>query len=307
MMSDINNNNHQSGQNEDAPKSAQEQHGTSNWKRLLAKKWVFPATYMVAAAIILSLMWAYQGNDEQPLADDVDPGGGLTVSEGWNSDPMFPEGDAAPVNGTVEEMQWPVSNPEAITVVMPFFDKSAPEEERAAALIRDGNEFRPHTGVSVSAADDAVFDVVAAMSGTVSHIDDLPMVGHQVEITHDNGLVTVYQSLNNIVVSEGQQVQQGEVIAQAGRNELERDLGVHLHFEVRENDELVNPSNFLPALATDIAEEEVADETEATEEEATDEAADDQAAEEQTDAADEQATDDEASDSPAQDTEQDAE
>lgn len=284
MMSDINNNNHQSGQNEDAPKSAQEQNGTSNWKRLLAKKWVFPATYMVAAAIILSLMWAYQGNDEQPLADDVDPGGGLAVSEGWNSDPMLPEGDAAPVNGTVETMQWPVSNPEAITVVMPFFDQSAPEEQRAAALIRDGNEIRPHTGVSVSAADDAVFDVVAAMSGTVSHIDNLPKVGHQVEITHDNGLVTVYQSLNNIIVSKGQQVQQGEVIAQAGRNELERDLGVHLHFEVRENDQLVNPSNFLPALSSDVVDEE------ATEEEATDEA-------------EEEATEDEASDSQAEDTE----
>ena len=48
-------------QKEEAPKTAQgAQSTTSTWKRLLAKKWVFPATYMAAAAIILTLMWVYQ-------------------------------------------------------------------------------------------------------------------------------------------------------------------------------------------------------------------------------------------------------
>jgi stage II sporulation protein Q len=270
MMSDMNNN-HQSGPNDEAPKSSQGQNSSSTWKRLLAKKWVFPATYMVAAAIILSLMWAYQGNDDQPLAEDVNPG--LQVSDGLTgtSDPMFPDVDTAPVNATLdEEMQWPVLDSEAITVLMPFFDESAPQEERAAALIQQGNEFKPHMGVSIGAANDEAFDIAAAKSGIVTRVETLSMVGHLVEITHDDGLVTVYQSLQNIVVSENEEVVKGQVIAQAGRNELERDLGVHLHFEVREQDQPVNPRNFLPALATDLAddEEEAVQEEEATEEDA---------------------------------------
>jgi stage II sporulation protein Q len=225
---------------------------------------------MVAAAIILSLMWAYQGNDDQQLATDVNPGG-LTVSEGLTntSDPMFPDVDTAPVNGPVGEvMQWPVVDADAITVLMPFYDESAPKEERAAALVQQGNTFKPHMGVSIGMGDDQEFDVAAAMSGTVTRVQTLPMVGNLVEITHDNGLVTVYQSLQNVTVNENDQVVQGQVFAQAGRNELERDLGVHLHFEVRDGEQALNPQDELPVLATDLADEEAAEE-EVAEEEAT--------------------------------------
>jgi stage II sporulation protein Q len=51
----------------------------------------------------------------------------------------------------------------------------------------------------------------------------------------------VYQSLGEISVKAGDEVKQGALIAKAGRSELEKDLGVHLHFEVRENGTPVNP------------------------------------------------------------------
>lgn len=37
---------------------------------MLAKKWVFPATYVAAAAIILTLMWVYQDTGTKTVSQD---------------------------------------------------------------------------------------------------------------------------------------------------------------------------------------------------------------------------------------------
>ena len=34
------------------------------WKRLFSKKWAFPAIYLAAAALILSLVWWYSASQE---------------------------------------------------------------------------------------------------------------------------------------------------------------------------------------------------------------------------------------------------
>jgi stage II sporulation protein Q len=43
----------------------------------------------------------------------------------------------------------------------------------------------------------------------------------------------------------GQEVKQGDVIAQAGRNNFEKEAGVHLHFEVRKGNQSVQPELYL--------------------------------------------------------------
>ncbi|MNI90151.1 Stage II sporulation protein Q [compost metagenome] len=47
-------------------------------------------------------------------------------------------------------------------------------------------------------------------------------------------------------VKQDAEVKQGDVIASAGRNEIEKDLGNHVHFAIYENGELVNPTTVLP-------------------------------------------------------------
>lgn len=42
----------------------------AKWKRLLGKKWAFPAVYMIAAVLILGLMWWFQDPNEYPLTKD---------------------------------------------------------------------------------------------------------------------------------------------------------------------------------------------------------------------------------------------
>lgn len=218
----------------------------SAWRRLLAKKWVFPAVYLAAAAIILSLMWTFQGKDDNALTEtDMH----LSLEESTGPD-VTHDDDALPVVVSAEEMEWPVAEPEWMTVIRPFYDENASNEVKQAAMIRYENMFMPSTGIAlVSNEQEEPFDVLAALSGTVTRVDNLPLVGNIVELEHEDGLKTIYHSLANVAVEEGAQVVQGEVIAQAGRSEIGKDFGTHLHFEVHKDGEPVNPEHYLPVIA----------------------------------------------------------
>ena len=67
--------------------------------------------------------------------------------------------------------------------------------------------------------------------------------GNLVAIRHDNGYVTYYAHNSSILVSVGQKVYQGQIIAKAGMTG--NASGPHCHFEVRINNTSVNPRNYL--------------------------------------------------------------
>jgi len=210
------------------------------WKRLLAKRWVFPATYIAAAAIILTIMWVYQGSgNKQPLTED-EVGLDLSKQTGAGTvDQTNP--DALAVTANAEKMKWPVNDRNEVEVMRHFFDSKASNEVKQAAMVEYGETLTPHVGIDLSNEEDQPFEVRAAMSGKVTRVEKDPLVGQLVEITHSNGMVTIYQSLSDVRVAKDAEVKQGDVIALAGRNELEKDMGVHLHFEVRQNGSPVNP------------------------------------------------------------------
>jgi stage II sporulation protein Q len=226
---------------EEAPKTVQGAPTvTSPWKRLLAKKWVFPAAYMAAAAIILTFMWVYQDVGKKAAGDDL----GLKVT----NDTAVVDKSIA-VSAQSETMQWPVKDKKEVTTSLPFYDIKASSEARQAAMIVYGETLTPHVGLDLQKSDGSTFDVLAALSGKVTAVEQNPIVGNLVEITHSNGLVTVYQSLGEVTVAKNADVKKGDVIAKAGRNDLEKEEGNHLHFEVRQGagGAVVNPETLLGA------------------------------------------------------------
>ena len=67
--------------------------------------------------------------------------------------------------------------------------------------------------------------------------------GYQVAIDHGGGLVTLYGHCSEILVTEGQTVTAGQVIAKSGNTG--RSTGPHLHLEVIQDGVPQNPRNYL--------------------------------------------------------------
>jgi len=98
-----------------------------------------------------------------------------------------------------------------------------------------------HTGLDLKATMGT--DVVAAEDGVVIYAGNKGGYGKTVIIDHGNGISTLYAHNSSIVVSIGQTVKRGEVIAKAGTTGY--STGVHLHFEVRINGNHTNPTPYI--------------------------------------------------------------
>jgi murein DD-endopeptidase MepM/ murein hydrolase activator NlpD len=106
---------------------------------------------------------------------------------------------------------------------------------------------RMHRGIDI--ANNVGTPIVAAARGQVSFAGwHEGGYGYFVEITHEDGSRTRYGHNSNLLVREGQQVDQGQVISQMGSTG--RSTGPHLHFEVLPPGEgAMNPLQFLPPRA----------------------------------------------------------
>ena len=98
-------------------------------------------------------------------------------------------------------------------------------------------------GIDLNARYQSLF---ASRAGQVVFIGGDPHVsyGWYIDIRHDGGWVTRYAHLSEFKVSLGQWVEAGDVIAITGNSG--RSTGPHLHFEIRRNDVVQNPLQWLP-------------------------------------------------------------
>jgi murein DD-endopeptidase MepM/ murein hydrolase activator NlpD len=101
-------------------------------------------------------------------------------------------------------------------------------------LFHAGTDFTAPMGSKVSVTAD----------GTVLYSGFEKGYGKQVIIDHGNGYQTVYAHLSKAVIRKGQHVRRGDIIAFSGNSG--RSTGPHLHYEVRKDNVVVNPTAFLP-------------------------------------------------------------
>jgi len=101
-----------------------------------------------------------------------------------------------------------------------------------------------HLGIDISAADD--LSVAAWRYGEVTVCEYDESYGNYIVIDHGDGLSSLYAHLAESYVGCGDTVAAGENIAEAGSTG--RSTGVHLHFEIRENGEHIDPFGYLYRL-----------------------------------------------------------
>jgi murein DD-endopeptidase MepM/ murein hydrolase activator NlpD len=94
-----------------------------------------------------------------------------------------------------------------------------------------------HQGVDIAAAPGQ--PVRASADGIVMRAGNLGGLGNAIFVAHGYGITTRYGHLSKVEVRPGQRVKRGDVIGRVGNTG--RSTGYHLHYEVRQDGEPVNP------------------------------------------------------------------
>lgn len=143
---------------------------------------------------------------------------------------------------TIENLKSPVKD--GVGIVRYFYNKDDDETKQNQSLILFEGVYRPNQGIDYSYKNEA-FDIMAAMSGTVTKKTNDPVLGWVVTITNSDKISTTYESLSKVSVEVNQTVKQGDVIGSSGENVYEADLKNHLHFILQKEDQLFNPEKYI--------------------------------------------------------------
>ena len=108
----------------------------------------------------------------------------------------------------------------------------------------NGNDYAVAVGTAVyAAADGKVIHASGTTQNTYKSGDR--SLGLQVHIDHGNGVVSIYGHLSSVSVGVGQDVSQGTMIGASGNSGF--STGPHLHFQVNEGGNHVDPNRYLGA------------------------------------------------------------
>ncbi|MCD8028898.1 MAG: M23 family metallopeptidase [Erysipelotrichaceae bacterium] len=141
---------------------------------------------------------------------------------------------------------------DGIGIVRYYYNKDDSSEKQEQSLILFEGVYRPNDGIDYAKSGET-FNVLAAISGTVTKKTNDAVLGWVVTITNSDDIQTTYESLSEVNVELNQEVSQGETIGKSGENVYESDLGNHLNFILQKGDTIYNPENYIGKELTSIS------------------------------------------------------
>ena len=141
---------------------------------------------------------------------------------------------------SLEELHQQIAVKQAELAVTPSIWPTSGDISSPYGLRWNGTDFHP--GIDI--ANDMGTPIVATADGRVTAAGwNSGGYGNMVDIDHGNGIMTRYGHAAQVVVSIGQQVKRGQVIAYMGSTGF--STGPHVHYEIRINGQAVNPARYL--------------------------------------------------------------
>lgn len=199
-------------------------------KRRKLKSFVIPST--IALFIIGTL---FTTSIISKKASDKEPQNLTYVSK------AIIEDDVAVIN-TDKKVIYPYTD-QSVEIGKYFYDYKGESSKQEKSIIYHDNTYMQNSGVDFISAN--VFDVISVLDGTVTDVKEDENLGKIVEIKHGNDCISIYQSLSELSVKKGDTVNQGQIIGKSGTNELDKEMGNHLHFEFYTNGQVVDPTLYL--------------------------------------------------------------
>ena len=198
-------------------------------KKRKLKSYVLPSLVMIliAGALFLTTAISSLKNNDEDLSTYVSS--------------IILDPSVAVIN-TSRKVINPYTDPN-VTIGKNFYDYKGNAKDQEKSIIYHDDTYIQNSGIDF--VSENPFEVVAVLDGTVTNVKEDDTLGKIVEIKHDNEYISIYQSLSETTVKKGDTVTQGQVIGKSGTNELDKEIGNHLHFEFYINGQVVNPSLYL--------------------------------------------------------------
>ena len=137
-----------------------------------------------------------------------------------------------------------------VKIVKNYYNYQGTEDEQKESIIYYEDTYMPSSGVSYG--KDEEFDVVAILDGKVTKVSNDDTLGNIINIEHENGIVSTYESIKDITVKEGDTVKQGDKLATSSTANITSDLKNHLYFELSVKDIIVNPEDYFDKSIDEI-------------------------------------------------------
>jgi Membrane proteins related to metalloendopeptidases len=196
-------------------------------KKMKLKPFVLPMLYLI---IVVGLMWVTTLSYNGATTNDED----LTYVSGAIFDFTIP---VLSTNSEVIIVK-PFTNPN-VKVERGYYDYKAENSVQENSIIYYEDTYMQNSGISYTC--DNEFEVISILEGTVIKITDNEILGKTVEIRHDSNLISIYHSITDIKVSQGDAITQNQIIGKSGTAKIFADKPNKLHFEVIHNGKYVNP------------------------------------------------------------------
>ena len=129
-----------------------------------------------------------------------------------------------------------------VSIYKTFYDYQDEINNQENSIILYEGTYMQNSGVDYTS--DNSFDVISILDGTVINVYENEILGTSIEIRHNNDLISVYQSLSDVTVKEGDNVIQGQTLAKSCLSNINRELNNHLHFELYYKGSIVNPEEY---------------------------------------------------------------
>ena len=184
---------------------------------------------------------AVVGNNSNFSGSENYSGGWILKNNPNASRPSFSSPAANSVPSTSQNIDWSkfTGNPSASSNT-PSICPTTGVVTSPYGLRWGGSDFHP--GIDI--ANDLGTPIVATADGTVEYAGwDSGGYGNMVDINHGNGILTRYGHASQVLVSAGQHVKRGQIIAYMGSTGF--STGPHVHYEIHVNGQKVNPINYL--------------------------------------------------------------
>ena len=201
--------------------------------------------YRVGVALLIFMVFLALKETPNPWGTEARENLKNILTTEWNYQPVMER--VVHFGLQLADLDWPLlTNPQPVlssprksvsvgTLPIPVSGKVV----RGFGMVTDplDNMERFHSGIDIAAPIGSA--VRAVQDGKIKLLGDSSVFGTYILIEHAEGFFTLYGGLSRATVGEGQQAAAGQIIGEVG--DAVDFPGGGLHFELRENNKLVDP------------------------------------------------------------------